>query len=82
MAFRAVQQILRTYLCPCKVTRNNIAGVYLSRRSELPYPETNVIKQPAKTLSELQKHLAPMEYDLTGDLIQTPPYGLNLMSVP
>ena len=51
-----------------------------SRRDELPYPEANVGNKLAQTSSDLQKHLSPMKDDLTGNLVQSPSHGFNLVS--
>ena len=48
-------------------------GLFLLSRvlgsGKLPYPEANVSKESAESSSDFQKHLSPMEYDLTGYLI-------------
>jgi len=35
-----------------------------------------------KAAIHLEKNLPSVKYDLTGDLIQSPSYGLNLMFMP
>ncbi len=52
------------------------------RGGTLPYPEQNVGEELAETSSDFQKHLACMEYDLAGCLVESPSYGLNLVSMP
>jgi hypothetical protein len=53
-----------------------------SRSGELPYPEANVGKELTETSSDLEKHLSPMEYYFARYLIQSPPHGLHLVSMP
>jgi hypothetical protein len=60
-----------------------VMSLYVSSRpGNLPYPIADVFEELTKTSSDLQKHLSPMKDNLPGCLVESPSYGLHLVSMP